>query len=46
MVNKALQQIILVMVEILLPFACGCVGVESGFSTACFIKTSQHIYMQ
>jgi len=46
MVNEALQQIILFMVEILLPFACGCIGVEFGFSTECLIKTSQHIYMQ
>lgn len=44
-VNKTLQEIIL-LVEILLLFACGCMGVEFGFSTACLIKTSQDIYMQ
>lgn len=39
MVNKVLQQITPLTVEMLLLFACGYVGVEFGFSTACLIKT-------
>lgn len=40
MVNKALQQIMPLTVEMFLLFACGCIGVEFGFPTACLIKAS------
>lgn len=31
MINKDLMQIMLLMVAVVLPFVCGCIGVESGF---------------